>query len=96
MGATLAAPEPADKTSDEWRYWKLRHLEAALESTDQKEMLAAMSYFRELLTFAEQEASIFTLSTVRRLLPDLIILWQQVESFDKPERTPRRKSKGAR
>jgi len=28
----LDAPEPKDKTSDAWRYWTLRHIEAGLVS----------------------------------------------------------------
>ncbi len=30
----LTMPEPKDKTSDEWRYWKLRRMERAFDGDD--------------------------------------------------------------
>ena len=34
---TLTKPEPKDKTSDEWRYWKLRHMEQAFQGSGDRE-----------------------------------------------------------
>lgn len=44
----LAAGEPDDKTSDRWRYWKLRSIEADLESGDAEKQDAARSYVQRL------------------------------------------------
>ena len=48
----LDMPEPRDKTSDEWRYWKLRHVEDAFGCygpTNPATYEDAWAYCRDLL-----------------------------------------------
>jgi hypothetical protein len=72
----LAKPEPKDKTSDEWRYWKLRQMKNALRGEDKA---AASAAVEEFIGYAEGFLGQrrFVVSEVEELLPDLIIFWQR-------------------
>jgi hypothetical protein len=67
----LAAGEPEDKTSDTWRYWMLRSIEADLESGDTKRQVAAATYVQRLavLTFTSPSGG----RLLTQILPYLII-----------------------
>lgn len=67
-----AKPEPKDKTSDEWRYWKLRQMEAALTGTDSEEFQAARLEVAELIGTALALLEPGNTSTVISILPSLI------------------------
>lgn len=70
----LAAGEPADKTSDAWRYWKLRSVWHDLESGDPEREAAARSYVERLAaeTFKTSDGH-----ALKQILPSLIIECQQ-------------------
>jgi hypothetical protein len=81
----LTAPEPKDKTSDEWRYWKIFRMEEALRKGDVEAWGEFWSYFdgfkdvllsREGYTAADASAA-------RQMLPDLLIFWQKAQPKSK-------------
>jgi hypothetical protein len=70
------SPEPADKSSDAWRYWKLRNLEFDLESDDEGRRASAWREFDELYRWfrgSSQQPG----STAQAVLPYLISAWQR-------------------
>jgi hypothetical protein len=70
------SPEPADKTSKDWRYWKLRNLEFDLESDDEELRGRAWREFDELYQWF-RGSSRQPASTARAVLPHLIIARQR-------------------
>jgi hypothetical protein len=94
--AILAAPEPRDKTSTDWRIWTLRRIEAAMRGDDVEaageawgEFWGFFDAFKDALL--SQDA--YTDADVRdasALLPMLIIHWQKAQGAAK------RKAKAAR
>lgn len=81
----LTAPEPKDKTSDEWRYWKIFRMEEALRKGDVEAWGEIWSYFdgfkdvllsREGYTAADASAA-------RQMIPDLLIFWQKAQPKSK-------------
>ncbi len=75
----LNAPEPKDKTSDEWRYWKLRRMERAFEDEDGAEYKQAWAEFTALLKGLMADESFWHTGNARTLLPHLIIARQQID-----------------
>ena len=76
----LAKPEPEDKTPDEWRYWKLRRLEPGLASNDAAawaEFWRFFEAFKDTLTGGSYDFTEADASNARRILADLIIVWQR-------------------
>jgi len=72
-------PEPKDKLSDEWRYWKLRNFEAALESGDEKKMQDAATEFRDLIKGLLADGDFWHTYNLRVLMPHIIIARQQID-----------------
>jgi hypothetical protein len=84
----LNAPEPEDKTSDEWRYWKLRRMERAFDG-EGVEYADAWHEFAALLTGLMAEADFWHTGNARTLLPHLIIARQEIDrtrAFEKRQR----------
>jgi hypothetical protein len=75
----LTMPEPKDKTSDEWRYWKLRRMERAFAGADGEAYRQAWQEFRALLKGLMADESFWHTGNARALLPDLIIARQQID-----------------
>lgn len=78
----LAKPEPKDKTSAEWRRWKLRRMKTALRGKDKDAATAAV---KEFIGYAEGFLGQrrFVVSEVEELLPGLITFWQRARSKGK-------------
>jgi hypothetical protein len=77
----LNAPEPKDKTSDEWRYWKLRRLERAFAGRreDGEAYAEAWREFRALLDGLLADEDFWHTGNARALLPTLIIARQRID-----------------
>ena len=75
----LTMPEPKDKTSDEWRYWKLRHMERAFDGEDGAAYKQAWAEFTALLKGLMADESFWHTGNARDLLPSLIIARQQID-----------------
>jgi hypothetical protein len=75
----LNAPEPEDKTSDEWRYWKLRRMERAFDGDDGEAYKQAWAEFTALLKGLMAEEGFWHIGNARALLPRLIIARQQID-----------------
>jgi hypothetical protein len=86
----LSKPEPQDKTTDEWRYWKLRHLEADFASDDTGRAARAWREFFEFFDGLKRDRAQQTAHTARQLLPSLIIAAQESERTARGERKGRR------
>ncbi len=84
--AQLNAPEPKDKTSDEWRYWTLRRMERAFAGKDGEAYAAAWREFRALLEGLLADKSFWHTGNARTLLPTLIIARQQIDKQDAYEK----------
>ena len=102
----LNAPEPEDKTSDEWRYWKLRRMERAFDGRreDGEAYAEAWREFRALLDGLLADEDFWHTGNARALLPTLIIARQQIDhtrAFEKrqsaaaKDTATRRKKAGA-
>ncbi len=91
----LNAPEPKDKTSDEWRYWKLRRMERAFGGDDGEGYAAAWSEFSDLLKGLMAEADFWRTGNARALLPRLIIARQRIDQQNAREKRRRASVKGA-
>jgi antitoxin (DNA-binding transcriptional repressor) of toxin-antitoxin stability system len=88
-GGWLNMPEPKDKTSDEWRYWKLRRMEKAFDASDREAYAEAWREFRALLDGLMAEPDFWHTGNARTLLPDLIIARQEIDrtrAFEKRQR----------
>jgi hypothetical protein len=92
-----AKPEPKDKTSDEWRYWKLRQVESAFDTQagNSEAYNAAHDYFRELLTSLYNDEDFYNASHILALLPQLIIARQSIDETNRYEHRMRAGMKGA-
>jgi hypothetical protein len=75
----LNAPEPKDKTSDEWRYWTLRRMEKAFDGEDGAAYKQAWAEFTALLKGLMAEEGFWHTGNARTLLPHLIIARQQID-----------------
>ena len=75
----LTMPEPKDKTSDEWRYWKLRRMERAFDGEDGAAYRQAWQEFKLLLNDLMADESFWHTGNARALLPRLIIARQQID-----------------
>jgi hypothetical protein len=91
----LAKPEPKDKTSAEWRWWKLRQVEADLDSGDTERYGAAWGYFRNLLLWLIADSNFWHVSTVHRLLASLMVIRQELDGMERRERRSDAGVKGA-
>lgn len=79
--ADLAKPEPKDRLSDEWRYWKIRQLSAALEGGDAEAWGEFWKYL-DAYKDAALSADVYTATAytaARQMLPDLLIFWQKAQ-----------------
>jgi hypothetical protein len=88
--AMMKRPEPKDKTSDEWRYWKIRNLEAALQDGDVEAWGEFWSYL-DAFKDAGLSADTYTATAytaARSMLADLLIFWQKQQ--------PKGKARGGR
>jgi hypothetical protein len=83
--AELAKPEPKDKTSDGWRYWQLRHIEAGMASDGEAARVEARGAFWSFFDsfkktlLSRGDYTVEDVSAARGLLPQLIINWQKTE-----------------
>ena len=79
----LAKPEPPDRTSAEWRYWKLRRMERALRGEDGPE--AHESARREFKQIAHRAVKVATSEYYHaaQMLPHFIIAVQEMEKQQK-------------
>lgn len=84
----LAKPEPKDKLSDEWRYWKLRQIGHAFDNrgNDGDAYNAAHGYFRELLTGLYRDEDFYRVGFILHLLPHLIIARQELDATELADR----------
>lgn len=86
--ADLAKPEPKDTLSDEWRYWKIRHLGAALQGGDAAawgEFWRYLDAFKNAALSGETyTATVYT--AARQMLPDLLIFSQKNATGKRPKR----------
>jgi hypothetical protein len=95
--AALQAPEPKDKRSAEWRYWKLRQVERAFAERDQTEGYdAAWRFVRELFDGLYHEPNFWHVDLVLPLLPHLIIARQKIDEIFRYEHRSQAGMKGAR
>jgi hypothetical protein len=97
--AELAAPEPKDKSSRDWRVWKLRQVEHAFAERMKPEGKAAYdaahNYFRELLTSLYNDDDFYNVCHILPLLPQLITVRQSIDETNRYERRMRAGMKGA-
>ena len=93
--AELDAPEPKNKLSKEWRYWKLRHLEADFASGDPARFQAAFDYFSKLIRGLLADENFYHVSHARALLPQLIIARQEIDEITQRERRAQAGQKAA-
>lgn len=80
----LSKPEPKDKTSDEWRYWKLRQIEAGFASDDVEKYREAWREFWQFFDGYKLDRA--DTGSVRELLPTLIIAYQGQLEYERQER----------
>jgi len=78
----LNMPEPKDKTSDEWRHWKLRRMGQAFEGEDSGAYARAWDEFRSLLKGLLTDPGFWHVSHACALLPHLIIARQEIDRLD--------------
>jgi hypothetical protein len=71
------APEPRNKLSSEWRYWKLRQMERALRGESGRE--AQRTARREFKQIAREAIAIAAFDSyhAQKMLPDFIVAIQQ-------------------
>ncbi len=91
----LNAPEPEDKTSDEWRCWKLRRMEKAFDGDDSEAYKQAWAEFKLLLNDLMAVEEFWHTGNARALLPHLIIARQQIDKQKAREKRVRAGVKGA-
>ncbi len=91
----LNAPEPEDKTSDEWRYWKLRRMEKAFDDGDGAAYKQAWAEFKLLLNDLMAVEEFWHTGNARTLLPHLIIARQEIDHARAFEKRERAKAVGA-
>ncbi len=91
----LTMPEPKDKTSNEWRYWKLRRMEKAFDGEDSEAYAEAWREFRALLTGLMAEADFWHTGNACTLLPHLIIARQEIDQQNARAKRQRAGVKGA-
>jgi hypothetical protein len=89
---TIAKPEPKDKTSDEWRYWKLRRIEAGFTDHEGSTEKYAEAW-REFREFFHGYMKNATVESAVALLPTLITAHQRQLAY---ERQDRRRDAGRR
>ncbi|MGA9994817.1 MAG: hypothetical protein WBP93_05340 [Pyrinomonadaceae bacterium] len=80
------APEPKDRLSSQWRYWKLIQMQEAFESDDAKTYSAAWREFTDLLKGLMADEDFWHVSNALPLLPLLIIARQDIDRLNKQER----------
>jgi hypothetical protein len=90
----VSKPEPKDKTSDEWRYWKLRRIAAGFDSEDVETYGAAWAEFWNFFDGYKHDRA--DVRGARRLLPMLIIAYQDELEGERYERRMRAGMKGAK
>lgn len=94
----LNAPEPKDKLSDEWRYWKIAQITEGMGGRDksQEAYNAAWDEFRELFEGLRATPSFWHVDNALALLPHLIIARQEIDRLDQQQRRSDAAVKGAR
>lgn len=82
----LAKREPKDKTSDAWRYWKLRRIEAGMRGDDPeakaeawREFWRFFEAFKDTLMGRGKDFTNADARDARSVLANLIITWQQAQ-----------------
>ncbi len=93
--AWLTMPQPKDRNSDEWRYWKLRCLEDAFQGNDIKANEQAWEEFKTLLTGLMAEGGFWYAGNAIALLPHLLIARQEIDWAKANERPSQSAVKGA-
>jgi hypothetical protein len=89
-------PEPKDKTSNEWRYWKIRQLEAGFDGpSDAKGYELAWDEFKALLRGLMSDENFWHVSNAKALLPHLIIARQSIDKMNAREKRSQAAMKGA-
>lgn len=97
----LAKPEPKDKTSDEWRHWKLRQWEAAFKqgADDAAAYTRAWTEFRALFDGLIADGDFWNVRNALALAPDLLIARRDIDRINAHERRDQArvaKQKGAK
>ncbi len=91
----MNAPEPKDKTSDEWRYWKLRRMGRAFDGDDRETYAEAWREFRALLEGLLADKDLWHTGNACTLLPHLIIARQEIDQQNARAKRQRAGVKGA-
>lgn len=96
----LAKPEPKDKLSAEWRYWKLRRIEhafggARMTPEGKQPYAEAWAYCRGLLRGLYANEDFWRVDFILPLLPHFISARQAIDEMDRYERRMRAGMKGA-
>ena len=91
----LSAPEPQDKTSGEWRHWKLRRMEKAFDGRDGEAYARAWREFKALFSDLFTEPDFWHVSTALALLPHLLEARQRIDQTAADEKRSRAAMKGA-
>ncbi|HEX8177849.1 MAG TPA: hypothetical protein VF543_22360 [Pyrinomonadaceae bacterium] len=76
----LNAPEPKDKSSNDWRVWKVRQLERAFNGTDAKAYDAAWTEYQALLRGLVSDRQFYHVSYALALLPHLLAARQEIDA----------------
>lgn len=96
LARILAKPEPKDKTSDEWRYWKLRHMEQAFQgSGDREAYRQAWDEFEALLMGLMRDEDFWHVNNALALLPHLIIARQEIDRMNARDKRSKAAMKAA-
>lgn len=96
----LAEPEPKDKLSAKWRYWKLRQIEhafgpARMTSEGKQPYAEAWDYCHELFDGLYTNRDFWDAVFILPLLPNLICARQAIDETDRHDRRMRAGMKGA-
>jgi hypothetical protein len=77
----LNAPEPKNKRSDAWRYWKLRQIEHAFENreNDQQAYEQASAFVRELVEGLYNSPDFWNMTFIAPMLAHFIIARQKLD-----------------
>jgi hypothetical protein len=71
-------PEPKDRLSDEWRYWKLSQFDLAFKSKDASVRERAWKEFESMFKTLIKRSDL-TVYDVKTLLPYIIVIQQRLE-----------------
>jgi hypothetical protein len=94
-GGAEGAPEPKDKTSDEWRHWTLRRIRADFESGDAERYSRAWRKFDGLLKAQWLDENRNHVSISLPMLAPLVMGLQQAHEYERQEARSAAARKGA-